>query len=111
MRPGIWRTRGNGGKPICPWRTAGTSASPTNRIESRRVARTGDLLLGRFGRGGGGGALRRKGFGIPSGVHPEWVFVKWRAVAGLSHPPTFSVEGVGGGKSFARLGTDQGGTG
>src|SRR5437899_1389181 len=61
MRTGIWRTRGNGEKPICSWRTAGTSASPTNPIESRRVARAGDLLLGRFGRGREGGGLRREG--------------------------------------------------
>src|SRR5438876_1090835 len=61
MRTGIWRTRGNGEKPICSWRTAGTSASPTNPIESRRVARAGDLLLGRFGRGRECGGLRREG--------------------------------------------------
>src|SRR2546426_7350026 len=61
MRTGIWRTRGNGGKPICSWRTAGTSASPTNPIESGRVARAGDLLLGRFGEGRERGGLRREG--------------------------------------------------
>src|SRR5438093_10487459 len=61
MRPGIWRTRGNGGKPICSWRTGGTWGSPTNPNESRRVARPGDLLLGRFGRGREGSGLRRKG--------------------------------------------------
>src|SRR5437870_12244716 len=61
MRTGIWRTRGNGKKRICSWRTAGTSASPTNPIESGRVARAGDLLRGRFGRWRERGGLRREG--------------------------------------------------
>src|SRR5207244_9814597 len=74
MRPGIWRTRGNGGKPICSWRTAGTSASLTNRIESRRVARAGDLLLGRFGRGREGGGLRREGIDHRFVRQPAMVF-------------------------------------
>src|SRR5437899_713721 len=96
MRPGIWRTRGNGGKPICSWRTAGTSASPTNRIESRRVARTGDLLLGRFGRGGEGGGLRREGIEHRFVRQPVMVFDELEAVDCDLDSAHFLVQGDAG---------------
>src|SRR5207245_10034617 len=103
MRPGIWRTRGNGGKPICSWRTAGTSASPTNPIESGRVARAGDLLRGRFGRGRERGGLRREGIDHRFVRPPVMVFDELETVdCGPDAAPVL-VHADAGRKGFVRV--------